>query len=78
MDSEDAKNIHTDLRQGRISLVINTTRPRKRTIEARHIRRMTLMYNVPYCTTIEAAKKMVDALVFFANGRPFDFHPLPV
>ena len=78
MDSEDEKNIHKDLRQGRISLVINTTCPRTRTTEASHMRRMTLMYNIPYCTTIEAAEQMVDALAFFSNGRSFGFHPLPV
>ena len=78
MNIEDPGNVHVHIRTGRISLVINTTRPRKRIIDTNHIRRMTLMYNIPYCTTIQAAKQMAESIKFFSGNEEFSYNPLTV
>ena len=78
MNIEDPGNVHVHIRTGRVSLVINTTRPRKRIIDTNHIRRMTLMYNIPYCTTIQAAKQMAESIKFFSGNEEFSYNPLTV
>ena len=78
MNIEDPGNVHVHIRTGRVSLVINTTRPRKRIIDMNHIRRMTLMYNIPYCTTIQAAKQMAESIKFFSGNEEFSYNPLTV
>ncbi|HJM07926.1 MAG TPA: carbamoyl-phosphate synthase large subunit [SAR324 cluster bacterium] len=77
MNIEDPVNVHVHIRTGRVSLVINTTRPRKRIIDTHHIRRMTLMYNIPYCTTVQAAKQMAESIQFFSGRSEFSYRPLP-
>ena len=78
MNIEDPGNVHVHIRTGRVSLVINTTRPRKRIIDTNHIRRMTLMYNIPYCTTIQAARQMAESIKFFSGNEEFSYNPLTV
>ena len=78
MNIEDPGNVHVHIRTGRVSLVINTTRPRKRIIDTNHIRRMTLMYNIPYYTTIQAAKQMAESIKFFSGNKEFSYNPLTV
>ncbi len=77
MDPKNENNIFEYLIRGEIGLVINTTRPRKRWVDPRHLRRMTLTYNVPYCTTMEAAKQMAASLASFSKGNRFDYQPIP-
>ena len=45
-----------------LALVINTTRPRKRRIDPNHMRRLVLTYNIPYCTTLAAARASASAI----------------
>ena len=78
MNIEDPGNVHVHIRTGRVCLVINTTRPRKRIIDTNHIRRMTLIYNIPYCTTIQAAKQMAESIKFFSGNEEFSYNPLTV
>ena len=59
-----------------LALVINTTRPRKRRIDPNHMRRLVLTYNIPYCTTLEAAQALVDALEAMGRERAFTYAPL--
>jgi hypothetical protein len=59
-----------------LALVINTTRPRKRKIDPTHLRRLMLAYNIPYCSTIEAASALVNALAELGRERKFTYVPL--
>ncbi len=59
-----------------LAIVINTTRPRKRRIDPTHMRRLVLTYNIPYCTTLEAAQALVNALEAMGRERVFTYMPL--
>ena len=59
-----------------LALVINTTRSGKRRIDPTHLRRMVLTYNIPYCTTVEAAGTMVRAMEAMGPDREFEYSPL--
>jgi carbamoyl-phosphate synthase large subunit len=59
-----------------LALVINTTRPRKRRIDPTHLRRLMLAYNIPYCSTVEAASALVNALAELGRERKFTYIPL--
>ncbi|MEE8436298.1 MAG: ATP-grasp domain-containing protein, partial [bacterium] len=59
-----------------LALVINTTRSGKRRIDPTHLRRMVLTYNIPYCTTVEAAGTMVRAMDAMGADRDFEYLPL--
>jgi hypothetical protein len=61
---------------GQVALVINTTQPMKRRIDASHFRRLTLTYNIAYCTTVEAAQALATALGALGKDRPFTYTPL--
>ena len=47
---------------GKIDLVINTTKSQSSVKDSYSIRRNSLMYNIPYYTTIAGAKVAVDAI----------------
>jgi carbamoyl-phosphate synthase large subunit len=64
------------LRKGRMALVINTTKPGKKRIDETHFRRLVLTYNIPYCTTVEAAQALVGALTALGKERRFTYLPL--
>ena len=72
-----SKNIHVDIinkvkegdphivdaiKNKKIDLVINTTKTQGSIRDSYSIRRTSLMYNVPYYTTIAGAKVAVDAI----------------
>jgi carbamoyl-phosphate synthase large subunit len=59
-----------------LALVINTTRPRKRKMDPTHLRRLMLAYNIPYCSTIEAASTLVNALAEVGKFRNFTYLPM--
>ena len=59
-----------------LALVINTTDSRKRSIDPTHLRRLVLTYNVPYCTTLQAALALVNALEAMGTEREFTYEPL--
>jgi hypothetical protein len=61
---------------GDLALVINTTKLGKRRIDPTHLRRMVLMYNIAYCTTVEAARTLVGALEATGPERAFTYRPL--
>jgi len=58
-----------------LALVINTTRSRRRRIDPSHTRRLVLTYNIPYFTTVEAARALVNALQAVPTGG-FAYAPL--
>jgi carbamoyl-phosphate synthase large subunit len=50
------------IKNGEIKLVINTSVGRKSSMDAYHIRRGALVYNVLYTTTIAGAKALSEAI----------------
>jgi hypothetical protein len=50
------------IKNGDIHLVINTGIGRRSSLDAYHIRRGALMYNIPYTTTIAGAKAVSEAI----------------
>jgi hypothetical protein len=64
------------MQAGTLALVINTTRPGKRRIDPTHLRRMVLTYQIPYCTTMEAARTLVGAMETLGPGAAFTYSPL--
>ena len=59
---EGSPHIVDSLSQNKIDLVINTTKTQSSVRDSYSIRRTSLMYNIPYYTTIAGAKIAVDAI----------------
>ena len=76
LDRTHASNIFDYLERKEVVLIVNTTRPRKRSIDSTHIRRVALLNNLPYYTTIEGAFNVARALVETDSGKKFTFQPL--
>lgn len=57
------------IKNGEIQLVINTSFGKKTTSDSYEIRRTTLMYNIPYTTTIAGAKAMAEAVEELQKGQ---------
>jgi carbamoyl-phosphate synthase large subunit len=72
----DGTSLYHYMVRDSLALVINTTQPRKRRIDPTHLRRLVLTYNIPYCTTMEAARALVDALSAMGRERRFTYLPL--
>jgi carbamoyl-phosphate synthase large subunit len=60
------------IRSGKVSLLFNTTLGERSIADSFSMRREALMHSVPYYTTLEAARIVVDAIEVLAKG------PLPV
>jgi carbamoyl-phosphate synthase large subunit len=56
------------IKNGEIQLVINTSLGKKTTSDSYEIRRTTLIYNIPYTTTIAGAKAMAEAVSELQRG----------
>ncbi|MBI3991874.1 MAG: carbamoyl phosphate synthase large subunit, partial [Candidatus Lambdaproteobacteria bacterium] len=76
IDPHAQDNLYRYMFDDSLTLVINTTRPRRRRIDPTHLRRMVLTYQVPYCTTVEAAGTMVRALAALGREQHFTYTPL--
>ena len=61
---EGSPHIVDSLTKNKIDLVINTTKSQSSVRDSYSIRRTSLMYNVPYYTTIAGAKVAVDAIEY--------------
>ena len=59
---EGSPHIVDSLINNKINLVINTTKSQSSIKDSYSIRRTSLMYNIPYYTTIAGAKVAVDAI----------------
>ena len=59
--SEGRPNVVDFIKNGDIHLVINTGIGRRSSLDAYHIRRGALTYNIPYTTTIAGAKAVSEA-----------------
>ncbi len=56
------------IKNGDVQLVINTSMGKKTTSDSYEIRRTTLVYNVPYTTTIAGAKALAEAVSELQRG----------
>jgi len=76
LSMESETSLYTHMQQGDLALVINTTTPGRRRIDPTHLRRLVLTYNIPYCTTLQAAQALVNALEVMGRERAFTYAPL--
>ena len=76
LDPEAPGNLYHHMAENNVALVINTTGSGKRRIDPTHLRRLVLTYRIPYCTTLEAAMALVDALAALGPERNFTYTPL--
>ncbi len=65
---EGRPHVVDHIKNGKIQLVINTSLGKKTSSDAYEIRRTTLIYNIPYTTTIAAARAMAEAVEELQRG----------
>ena len=66
---EGRPNVVDHIKNDKICLVINTVSGRKTVTDSKDIRQATLMYNIPYATTVAGAMAMAQAIwEFKKNG----------
>ena len=73
---EGSPHIVDSLTRNEIDLVINTTKTQSSIRDSYSIRRTSLMYNIPYYTTIAGAKVAIDAIEQIKNNE-FVIQSLP-
>ena len=78
LDRNAVGNIFEYLDRDEVALIVNTTRSRKRLIDATHIRRVALLHNLPYFTTVEGTLNLARALVATDSGKNLNYQPLPL
>jgi carbamoyl-phosphate synthase large subunit len=67
--SEGRPHVIDHIKNEEINLVINTSTGRKTASDAYLIRRATLVYNLPYATTIAGARAFVQAIAALCSGE---------
>ncbi len=65
---EGRPHVVDKIKSGEIQLVVNTTLGKKTTSDSYDIRRTTLMYNIPYATTIAGAMAIAEAVGALQEG----------
>ncbi|MEN6483700.1 MAG: carbamoyl-phosphate synthase large subunit [Syntrophobacteraceae bacterium] len=65
---EGRPNVVDLIKNGEIQLLINTSLGKKTSSDSYEIRRTTLVYNIPYATTIAGAKAIADAVEELQRG----------
>ncbi len=65
---EGRPHVVDHIKNGNIQLVINTSLGKKTSSDSYEIRRMTLVYNIPYTTTISGAKALAEAVEELQRG----------
>ena len=76
LDRENPDNIFDYIDRKEVALIVNTTRPRKRSVDAKHIRRVALMRNLPYFTTVEGTLNIASAIVATDSGKKLNYKSL--
>ncbi len=56
------------IKSGEIQLVVNTSLGKKTTSDSYEIRRTTLIYNIPYATTMAGAQAIAEAVLALQKG----------
>jgi len=67
--NEGRPNVADRIKNGEISLVINTPLGAQSQADSYYIRRTALVYNVPYFTTLAAAKAVAHAISHLVRGE---------
>ncbi len=65
---EGRPHVVDKIKSGEIQLVVNTSLGKKTTSDSYEIRRTTLMYNIPYATTIAGAQAIAEAVQALQKG----------
>jgi len=73
--SEGRPHVVDRIKNGDIQVVINTSVGRRSTMDAYHIRRGALVYNVLYTTTIAGSRALSDAIMAL-NKEKWEVYPL--
>ncbi|HOG16873.1 MAG TPA: carbamoyl-phosphate synthase large subunit [Syntrophales bacterium] len=73
--SEGRPHVLDLIKNGDIQLVVNTAAGRRSTRDAYHIRRATLLYNLPYTTTVAGARALAEAISAL-KSEAWDVAPL--
>ena len=76
LDRNIPGNIFEHLNRKEVALIVNTTRPRKRSVDATHIRRVALLHNLPYFTTVEGTLNLARALASTDFGKKLSYKSL--
>jgi carbamoyl-phosphate synthase large subunit len=66
--SEGRPHVVDKIKSGEIQLVVNTSLGKKTTSDSYEIRRSTLIYNIPYATTIAGAQAIAEAVLALQKG----------
>lgn len=76
MDFDREDSVFRYLERGDMGFVINTTRPRNRFVDHTHLRRLTLLYELPYFTTVQGAGTFVRSMVDQFSKESIEVRPL--
>lgn len=76
LDRNVPDNIFESLARNEVSLIVNTTRRRKRIVDATHIRRVALLHNLPYFTTVEGTMYFAKSLAATDYGKNLSYNSL--
>ncbi|MGO9018633.1 MAG: carbamoyl-phosphate synthase large subunit [Syntrophobacteraceae bacterium] len=66
--NEGRPHVVDKIKSGEIQLVVNTSLGKKTTSDSYEIRRTTLIYNIPYATTIAGAQAIAEAVLALQKG----------
>ncbi len=66
--TEGRPHVVDRIKSGEIQLVVNTSLGKKTTSDSYEIRRTTLIYNIPYATTIAGAQAIAEAVLALKKG----------
>jgi carbamoyl-phosphate synthase large subunit len=66
--NEGRPNIVDFIKNGEVSLIINTLLGKRAVKDSFHIRYSALVYSIPYCTTIQGAIAAVDGIKSLLKG----------
>ena len=76
MDRLKASNIADYIKQGEISLIINTPLGKTSHFDEKAIRKAALQFNVPCVTTITGAEALIEAISYKLNHDKVDVRSL--
>jgi carbamoyl-phosphate synthase large subunit len=65
---EGRPNVVDKIKNGQIQLIVNTSLGKKTTSDSYEIRRATVMYNIPYATTVAGAQAIAEAVSALQKG----------
>jgi carbamoyl-phosphate synthase large subunit len=66
--SEGRPDVVDFIKNGKVQMVVNTSLGKQTTSDSYEIRRMTLVYNIPYATTISGAEAAAEAVEQLQRG----------